>query len=170
MNNNKKTSQFNESKYDKLFNCFDEGNDEEENERIEKEERFREYIKSLKISLANLEKLGASLLVIGYANFLYSAYIDIIEINECEYNGRTAIATTLYGQQLALMGYIVLYIISVKRLDIKNNSKNTQDEELPIRPFQLISSSYLLSIVANGLRVKALAEIEYFDRTGEIIV
>lgn len=128
------------------------------------EEVFEEYIKNLTISLANLEKLGVSLLIIGYAYFFYGAQLDILEVNECNDTGNTPTSAFLFGQQLSLLGYIVLWIVAKKRLDQISLRNKLENEEFPLWPFHILVNSYFLSIIANAIRVQAFAAIDTIEK------
>lgn len=113
------------------------------------------------IELANLEKVGATLLVIGYSLFVVGANIDVTEILEIDENGPKATTVTLNGAEIVLIGYVVLWIVAEKRLMI---SRETNNET--VYPYKKLAYSYILSILANSLRVQALGEIDVLSASG----
>ena len=64
-----------------------------ENNKINNDE-FEEYFKQLDIQLANIEKLGSSLLVIGYFFFIHGSNLDILEILDINNTGETSTSAT----------------------------------------------------------------------------
>ena len=122
------------------------------------------YINNLDISLANLEALGASLLAIGYAYFFYSAILDKMQLNDIDINGEKPSSVILYGQQLSLMGYIVLWIVALKRIYGKEFENNNLDGDNCLLLYETLANSYLLSIIANAIRVQVFAQLNYLDK------
>ena len=113
------------------------------------------------IELANLEKIGATLLVIGYSLFVVGANIDVTEILEIDENGPKATTVTLNGAEIVLIGYVVLWIVAEKRLMISQETNNET-----VYPYKKLAYSYILSILANSLRVQALGEIDVLNASG----
>ena len=90
---------------------------------------FKEYIKNLDISLAQTEQLGIIFIIFGYLEFFNGADIDILESLEINYTGKSPDEITLLGQELIFIGYILLWIVSIDRVNEKSlrNAKNNNN-------------------------------------------
>ena len=86
------------------------------NETSENNNNFEQLIKQQDIDLANLEKIGLFFLLYGYSIFVVDANLDILEALDRNNTGYIPDSVTLYGQELVLTGYILLFIVASKRV------------------------------------------------------
>lgn len=128
-----------------------------------------EFIKKLDISIADLEKAGATLLVLGYSHFFFGADLDILEALEINTTGKSPDSITLFGQQLVLTGYIILWVVAVKRVKEKKFLNENTDKNFTIAPYAQIADAYLLSVFANSLRLEGFTQINLVNNNGEFI-
>ena len=129
-------------------------------------EELEEYLKQLDLYLANLEKLGALLLCLGYSLYIKSAQVDILEIiNEDFEPPESPRQILVNGQQHILLGYIVLYVVAVKRLNEKILINSFAEEPVSLIPYKHVIESYLISVFANYQRLRAFQEL-----TGEEVI
>lgn len=133
-------------------------------------EELEEYFKQLDIKFATLEKFGSSLLVIGYFLFIHGANIDILDSLDRNNTGETASSVTLFGAQLILVGYTILFIVAYDRLEEKKLQNELLSQNTNLTPYENLYHSYLLSIFINIIRVNALAEIDRNNASGEAFV
>lgn len=136
----------------------DENSTEENNE-------FEEYIKNLDANLAMLEKLGLFFILSGYSLFVYGANLDILESLDIETNSSEPDFVTFTGQQLVLTGYIILFVVASKRVYEKSLRIENQIELFELSSYRLIANAYLLSVIANAMRVQGFSQIVYFIDT-----
>lgn len=122
-------------------------------------EKFDEFIKNLDISIAELEKSGAFFLTLGYSNFFRGADLDVLEILERNFTGDSPAEVTLIGQQFVLMGYVILYIVALKRYDEKQLRLTQGNENINLAPYKILTEAYLASACANYLRYLAFSQI-----------
>lgn len=132
-------------------------------------EEFDAFIKNLDINLAEFEKVGSTLLTLGYANFVYATHIDLLEINEINDTGQSPDSVTLLGQRLVLTGYIMLFIVSSKRLHEEMYKESVTGQTRCLDPYITLVRAYQLSVFSNTLRVQAFEEIERINNSGEVI-
>ena len=118
-----------------------------------------QFIKNLGLSLADLEKLGAVLLSVGYLYYVNSAQVDTLEILDIYNGNETPEQIIVNGQRLVLLGYITLYIVSLKRLEENEFLNSVQESNINLTPYEAVSISYLISIFANLLRLNAFIQI-----------
>ena len=118
-----------------------------------------DFIKNIGLNLADLEKLGAALLSLGYLFYVNSSQIDRLGILNLYNGNETPEQIIVNGQTLVLSGYIVLYIVSLKRLEEKDFLNSVRDSNINISPYEAISISYLISVFANLLRFEAFIQI-----------
>ncbi|MCQ2969692.1 MAG: hypothetical protein MJ191_06215 [Clostridium sp.] len=126
----------------------------------ENNNNFEELIRKQDIALANLEKVGLFFLLYGYSLFVVGANLDILEALDINNTGYLPDTITLYGQQLILTGYIILFIVASNRIAEKAFRNEVTNENHDLGPYKRIANAYFLSIIANSLRVKAFEEIE----------
>lgn len=139
-------------------------NDDTNNENASSE--LDDFIKRLDISLAELEELGLTFLLVGYSNFYIGADLDILEALDINNTGQHPDIVTLWGQNLVLIGYIFLWIVSTKRVEEKSFRTDSENNEIYIiEPYIQISQAYLLSVFANYLRVVAFQQIAINNAT-----
>ena len=120
------------------------------------------FITRLDINLAELEKAGVILLLMGYSNFFIGANLEIeVALNE-GYGELLPDEITLFGQELVFCGYIFLWIVAYNRVKEKSFRQNSSEEEYLLPAYESISNAYLLSVIANGLRVKSFNDIANF--------
>lgn len=120
---------------------------------------IKEYITQLDISLANMEKIGSAFLVAGYANYILAANLDILRSLDENNIEQTAEEGFVFGQKLVLLGYILLFIVSSKRLNEREFRNTYNDENNNLNLYSSVLYSYLLSIVANLIRFEAFVQI-----------
>lgn len=132
-------------------------------------DEFDEFIKNLDINLAEFEQVGATLLTLGYANFVYSTHIDLLELNDMNDTGESPDSVTLLGQRLVLTGYIILFIVSSKRLQEEMYKESITGESTCLEPYIKLARAYQLSTFSNTLRVQAFEDIERINRNSEVI-
>ena len=140
-----------------------------ENNKINNDE-FEEYFKQLDIQLANIEKFGSSLLVIGYFFFIHGSNLDILEILDINNTGETSTSVTLLGAEFILVGYIFLFIESTNRLEERRFQKEVLSQDIDLSPYENLYHAYLFPILINRIRVHALSEIYKTSQTGEVFV
>ena len=105
-----------------------------ENNKINNDE-FEEYFKQLDIQLANIEKFGSSLLVIGYFFFIHGSNLDILEVLDINNTGETSTSVTLLGAEFILVGYIFLFIESTNRLEERRFQKEVLSQDIYLSPY-----------------------------------
>lgn len=129
------------------------------------------YIKNIDLDLANLEKLGSSLLIIGYFNFIFSANLDIEEILGVKSeNSQSPELVILTGEILVLKGLIVLWIVAIKRLKEKTSENYLTEINESLNPYKNLADAYFLSVIANIQRVHALNELYLNNLNSNIFV
>lgn len=129
---------------------------------------FREYIKNLDISLAQTEQLGIIFIIFGYLEFFTGADIDILESLEINYTGKSPDEVTLLGQEIILIGYVLLWIVSIERVNEKS-LRDSKNENFYISPYIEVADSYLLSVIAHSIRLQAFYKIAKTNSNGEFI-
>ncbi|MFQ6999983.1 MAG: hypothetical protein ACLRRH_01325 [Clostridium sp.] len=120
---------------------------------------FKEYIKNLDISLAQTEQLGIIFIIFGYLEFFNGADIDILESLEINYTGKSPDEITLLGQELIFIGYILLWIVSIDRVNEKSLRNAKNNNNFHISAYIQIADSYLLSVIAHFIRLQAFYEV-----------
>ncbi len=129
-------------------------------------EELEEYLEQLDLYLANLEKLGALFLCFGYSLYIKSAQIDILEITNEDFEPPESPRQILVdGQQHILLGYVILYVVAVKRLNEKILLNSFSEEPVRLTPYKHVIESYLISVFANYQRLRAFQEL-----TGEEVI
>lgn len=119
-----------------------------------------EFAKNWSLNLSDLEKLGASLLSLGYLFYINSAQVDRLEILDMYNGNETPEDIIVNGQKLVLLGYIILYIVSLERLKEKDFLNSVNESSINLNPYEAISISYFISVFANLLRFNAFMEIQ----------
>ena len=113
------------------------------------------YYKNLNISIANLEKLGVTILITGYLLFIYSSDVEIGEIITDE-EANISPADILYlGQTLVAIGYFILLVVSENRTT--EDFLNILGENINAR--KKVTLSYMLSLIANIIRLQGFDEL-----------
>lgn len=113
------------------------------------------YYKNLNISIANLEKLGVTILITGYLLFIYSSDVEIGEIITDE-DANISPADILYlGQTLVAIGYFILLVVSENRTT--EDFLNILGENINAR--KKVTLSYMLSLIANIIRLQGFYEL-----------
>ena len=120
-----------------------------------KKEKIDKYIIEFEVSLANMEKVGVAFLVAGYSNYIYATNLDILDAQNRNNTGKTSEEAFLFSQKLVLLGYILLWIVALRRTYVKELSNIYRDEKNDITANQNVASSYLISIIANAMRLQA---------------
>ena len=129
---------------------------------------FREYIKNLDINLAQTEQLGIIFIIFGYLEFFTGADIDILESLEINYTGKSPDEVTLLGQEIILIGYLLLWIVSIERVNEKS-LRNSKNDNFYISAYIQVADSYLLSVIAHSIRLQAFYKIVKTNSNGEFI-
>lgn len=130
---------------------------------------FKEYIKNLDISLAQTEQLGIIFIIFGYLEFFNGADIDILESLEINYTGKSPNEITLLGQELIFIGYILLWIVSIDRVNEKSLRNVKNNNNFHISAYIQIADSYLLSVIAHFIRLQAFYEVVRTNSNEEFI-
>ena len=130
---------------------------------------LKEYWKNESLQLSNLEKLGAASLSFGYANYIRAAQLDILDILKMNNTGLKPSSITVFGQRFVLLGYIILFYVSSKRLNQRSLIISEARESIDLTPFKDVQLSYLISVYANALRLNAFIEIDNSAPSGELI-
>ena len=130
---------------------------------------FKEYIKNLDISLAQTEQLGIIFIIFGYLEFFNGADIDILESLEINYTGKSPDEITLLGQELIFIGYILLWIVSIDRVNEKSLRNAKNNNNFHISAYIQIADSYLLSVIAHFIRRQAFYEVVRTNSNEEFI-
>lgn len=125
----------------------------------EEKEKIDRYIVKFEVGLANMEKVGVSFLVAGYSNYIYAANLDILNSLEQNNTGQTPKEVFLFSQKLVLLGYILLWIVSLKRLYIKELRNIYRGENNDLFAYKDIANSYLISVFANSMRLEAFNKL-----------
>lgn len=130
---------------------------------------FKEYIKNLDISLAQTEQLGIIFIIFGYLEFFNGADIDILESLEINYTGKSPDEITLIGQELIFIGYVLLWIVAIDRVNEKSLRNLKNNNNFHISLYIQIADSYLLSVIAHFIRLQAFYEVARTNSNGEFI-
>lgn len=118
-------------------------------------EKMKNYIMELEVSLGNIEKVAIAFLVAGYANYIYAANLDILDAQDKNNTGDTPEEVFLFSQKLVLIGYVIIWIVASKRVYAKGLSNIYEEEKNDLVAYQNVADSYLMSIFANSLRLQA---------------
>ena len=129
------------------------------NETSENNNNFEQLIKQQDIDLANLEKIDLFFLLYGYSIFVVGANLDILDAQDRNNTGETSEEAFLFSQRLVLLGYTLLWIVSLQRIYVKNLSNTYRGEDNDIIAFQKVADSYLISIFANTMRLQAFDKL-----------
>ena len=122
-------------------------------------EKIDKYIVEFEVGLANMEKVGVAFLVAGYSNYIYSSNLDILDAQDRNNTGETSEEAFLFSQRLVLLGYTLLWIVSLQRTYIKELSNTYIGENNDIIAYQKVADSYLISIFANTMRLQAFDKL-----------
>lgn len=93
-------------------------------------EKIDKYIIEFEVSLANMEKVGVAFLVAGYSNYIYATNLDILDAQNRNNTGKTSEEAFLFSQKLVLLGYILLWIVALRRTYVKELSNIYRDEKM----------------------------------------
>ncbi len=129
---------------------------------------FIEYIKNLDINLAQTEQLGIIFIIFGYLEFFTGADIDILESLEINYTGKSPDEVTLLGQEIILIGYVLLWIVAIERVNEKS-LRNSKNDNFYISAYIQVADSYLLSVIAHSIRLQAFYKIVKTNSNSEFI-
>lgn len=130
---------------------------------------LEEFVKNTGLELAQLESIGASSISFGYANFVRAAEIDRLELLELNKSNLKPSSLMVLGQQFIVFGYILLCIVSSRRLEEREFVLSTLNKEANLTPFIRLKYAYLGSLYFNTLRLNAFIELDKNDPTGELI-
>lgn len=123
-------------------------------------ENIEDYIKNLDINIANLEKVGIFFILYGYSFYILACNLDILEALEENNTEIMPIDVFRFGQRFVVLGYIIMYIVSLNRTNERNIRNFYTNESYNIDFYNLVSTSYLFSIIANIIRLEAFLQIE----------
>ncbi len=126
---------------------------------MDNEEYMEEYIRELDLETESLEILGASLNALGYLIISYGAKIDIYDLITNNEVDITSAEVTVFGQLVIVIGYSILWVVSIRRVYARELRNEYLDEKNFIPSFKKIESAYTLSVFANLLRLEAFYEI-----------
>ena len=123
-------------------------------------EDFENYLRNLDINLGEYEKIGSFFLALGYSTYILAANLSELEnIEGDNYDLESPEGTFLFGQYFVLAGYIVLYIVSSKRILEETLNQSYHYNSVYLEPFLKVNDSYLISVFANYLRLEGFYEI-----------
>lgn len=117
------------------------------------------FLNGIDIDLVDLEKIGAFFLIVGYANFIPAANLDILETLDINNTNVSSISVFLLGQKIVLLGYTILLIVALRRTNNKSSRNTILNENSSINAYNKIIYSYILSVLANLIRLEAFYEI-----------
>lgn len=120
---------------------------------------IEEYIRKLDFETEKLEILGASLNALGYLIICYGAKIDIYDIITNNEVDITSAEVTVFGQLIIVIGYSILWVVSIRRVYARELRNEYLDENNFIPSYKKLESAYILSVFANLLRLEAFYEI-----------
>ena len=131
-------------------------------------DNIESFIDKFDIDIAEMEKVGAILLVLGYSNFYFGAQVDIDETLGINFYHDNPDLITLFAQELVLTGYVILFIVAMKRYWEKTIRVNGSNTNADLSPYMAIVNSYFLSVIANSVRLENFYTLA-IDRTAELI-
>lgn len=127
----------------------------------DEKEKIEQDIIKFEVNLGNIEKVGIAFLVVGYSNYIYAINLEILDAQDRNNTGKTPEEAFLFSQNLVVIGYILLWIVSSQRVYAKELNNTYRGEENDLVEYENISTSYLISIFANVMR------LESFNRLNE---
>jgi len=120
---------------------------------------IEEYIRTLDLETEKLDILGSSLNALGYLVIAFSAEIDIHDIITNNEVDTTSAEATVFGQFIIVIGYSILWVVSIRRVYSRELRNMYLDENNFLPAYEKLESAYLLSVFANLLRLEAFYEI-----------
>lgn len=120
---------------------------------------MEEYIRNLDYDTASLESLGSSLNALGYLIISYGAKVDIYDIITNNEVDITSAEASLFGQLIIVIGYSILWVVSIRRVYTRELRNEYLDENNRISSYEKLKTAYLISVFANLLRLEAFYEI-----------
>ena len=142
--------------FDQVNNLFNENNSTDENTSYSEEE-----LKNYDLKLASLENLGGAITAMGYLLISFAGKREYYNILSDSTSIPSPIQLLLNGQVLILIGYYILWIVATNRALVHQ----MRDSHLASSQ-KKIAASYLISIIANSLRLEGFLEILQ-DETSE---
>ena len=127
----------------------------------DEKEKIEQDIIKFEVNLGNIEKVGIAFLVVGYSNYIYAINLEILDAQDRNNTGKTPEEAFLFSQNLVVIGYILLWIVSAQRVYAKELNNTYRGEENDLVEYENIATSYLISIFANVMR------LESFNRLNE---
>lgn len=127
----------------------------------DEKEKIEQDIIKFEVNLGNIEKVGITFLVVGYSNYIYAINLEILDAQDRNNTGKTPEEAFLFSQNLVVIGYILLWIVSAQRVYAKELNNTYRGEENDLVEYENIATSYLISIFANVMR------LESFNRLNE---
>lgn len=131
-------------------------------------DNIHSFIDNFDINIAEMEKVGSLLLILGYSNFFFGAQADIEETVRENYHEINPDKITLFGQELVLTGYVCLFIVALKRYWEKTLRVTSSNTNVDLSPYIAITDSYFLSVIANSVRLENFYKLTV-DRSAELI-
>ena len=127
----------------------------------DEKEKIEQDIIKFEVNLGNIEKVGIAFLVVGYSNYIYAINLEVLDAQGRNNTGKTPEEVFLFSQNLVVLGYILLWIVSSQRVYAKELNNTYRGEENDLVEYENIATSYLISIFANVMR------LESFNRLNE---
>lgn len=132
-------------------------------------DELKNFIDSIDMSIAELEKLASVFLVLGYTKVYIGADLDILDTLDIPLGNETPDEVTVLGQKLVLSGYILLWIVAIKRVKEKSFRNDNTNGNFNIDSYISIANAYFLSVYANTIRVIYFDKIARENKSGEFI-
>ena len=139
-----------------IFNNWDNWNSSnkdsssEDDNLYNDEERLRNY----DLKLASLENFGGAVTAMGYLLISLAGKREYYNILSDSTSIPSPTQILLNGQVLILIGYYLLWIVATNRALVHQMRENHLASSQ-----QKIAASYLISIIANSLRLEGFLEI-----------
>lgn len=139
-----------------MYNFFDQGNNlfNEDNSTDENTSYSEEELKNYDLKLASLENLGGAITAIGYLLISFAGKKEYYNILSNSTSIPSPTQLLLNGQTLIVIGYYILWIVATDRaviLQIRESNLASAQKK--------IAAYYLISIIANALRLEGFLEI-----------
>lgn len=146
-----------------MYNFFDQGNNlfNEYNSNDKNASYSEDELKNYDLKLASLENLGGAITAMGYLLISFAGKREYYNILSDSTSIPSPIQLLLNGQVLILIGYYILWIVATNRALVHQ----MRDSHLASSQ-KKIAASYLISIIANSLRLEGFLEILQ-DETSE---
>lgn len=139
-----------------IFNNWDNLNSSNKDSSSEDDNLYNdeETLRNYDLKLASLENFGGAVTAIGYLLISLAGKRDYYNILFDTKSSPSPIQLLLNGQVLILIGYYLLWIVATNRALVHQ----MRDNHLAYSQ-RKIAASYLISIIANTLRLEGFLEI-----------